>query len=112
MNNTPLEEDEQKAFVQWLELKKLKFSAIPNSTYTKSHKQKRKNHEMGLRRGLPDLLILTKMGVVFVEMKRKKGSTTSPEQAEWISAINKTPQAEAGVCFGCDEAIAFVSKFI
>lgn len=29
----PLEEEEQKALVQWLNIKKIKHTAIPNSTY-------------------------------------------------------------------------------
>ena len=33
-NNTPLEEEEQAALVEWLELKKLKFTSIPNSTFS------------------------------------------------------------------------------
>lgn len=33
-NNTPLEEEEQAALVEWLELKKLKFTSIPNATFS------------------------------------------------------------------------------
>jgi hypothetical protein len=33
-NTTPLEEEEQAALVEWLELKKLKFTAVPNSTFS------------------------------------------------------------------------------
>jgi len=111
-NTSPLEEDEQIAFVSWLEAHKLKFTAIPNSTYTKSWSQKRKNTAMGLRSGLPDLLVITPRGLLFVEMKRKQGSVTSPEQKEWIEALNKIPNVQAEVCKGADEAIKFVSRFL
>lgn len=111
-NTSPLEEVEQIAFVKWLELKGLKFTAIPNSTYTKSIKQKVKNKRMGLRCGLPDLLIITPKGLVFVEMKRKQGSVTSDEQKEWIEALNKLQGVQAQVCKGADEAINFITKFL
>jgi len=42
-NTTPLETEEQRTFVQWLEYKKLIFTAIPNSTFTRSWSQKAKN---------------------------------------------------------------------
>lgn len=110
----PLEYDEQCAVVDWLEARKIKFSAIPNSTWTTSKKQKMRNYRSGLRRGMPDLLILLPCGVLFIEMKRaiKSKSSLKPEQKEWIDAINKTPGAEAHVCYGASEAIAIIERFI
>lgn len=111
-NTTPTEYEEQVAFVEWLELKKLKHSAIPNSTYTTSWNQKRKNKAMGLNAGLPDMLIIVPTGLAFVEMKRKKGGKISPEQQSWIDALNRCSGVEARVCYGCDEAIAFISELL
>jgi len=108
-NLTPHEDKEQEAVVQYLEAKKLKFTAIPNSTYTKSFKQKMKNKRIGLRAGLPDLLIIIKNKLVFIEMKRQKGSTTSYEQKEWIKALNNiSPSIEAHICYGASEAIDLI----
>ena len=101
----PLETDEQQAVVQYLELKGLKFSSIPNSTYTKSWKQKAKNKAEGLRAGLPDLLIVLPNLLLFIEMKRTKGGVVSPVQKEWIEALNKIDGVKAIVCKGADEAI-------
>lgn len=112
-NTTPLEEDEQATFVEWLEFQGLKFSSIPNSTYTTSIKQKVKNTKQGLRPGLPDLLIIIpNLGLLFIEMKRQKGSSTSQHQKDWIHELNKLDGIQAKVCFGCDEAIEFVSSIL
>jgi len=101
----PLETDEQQTVVQYLELKGYKFSAIPNSTYTKSWKQKAKNKAEGLRAGLPDLLIVLPNLLLFIEMKRTKGGVVSPVQKEWIEELNKIDGVKAIVCKGADEAI-------
>lgn len=109
----PTEEAEQIEVVKHLEKRRLKFTAIPNSTYTKSWSQKNKNTRTGLRAGLPDLLIaLPGVGLLFIEMKRTKGSVTSAEQKAWIETINLCPGAQAYVCKGAIEAIAIIEKYI
>jgi hypothetical protein len=108
----PTEFEEQKALVQWLELKKWKFSAIPNSTYTKSWSQKAKNKASGLRAGLPDLLIVVKARsgdiLTFCELKRVKNSKTSPEQEVWVQTLLGCQGVQAAVCKGFDEAKLFL----
>jgi hypothetical protein len=101
----PTEEVEQAEFVQYLRLKGLKFTAIPNSTYTTSFKQKIKNKRQGLNPGLPDLVICLPDKLLFIEMKRVKNGTVSNYQKEWIEELNKIPNVEAVVCRGCGEAI-------
>jgi len=115
----PLERDEQIAFVEWLEFKKIKFSAISQSTYTKSWKQRVGNKKLGQRKGLPDMIIYlsekqtkNKNIVLFVEMKRIKGGVTSPEQKEWIRCLNTVDNIQAQVCKGSKEAINFINNFI
>lgn len=110
----PTEFEEQKVFVEWLEAKGLKFSAIPNSTYTTSWNQKRKNKESGLRAGLPDLLIILPAckGLLFIEMKRTKGGVISPEQQGWINELNTLDGVEAAVCKGAAEAISKVASYL
>lgn len=101
----PSEYEEQCAFVEYLELKKLKFTAIPNSTYTKSFNQKRRNKCSGLRPGLPDLLVVLPEQLLFIEMKRTKGGRLSLHQKGWIEALNKINNVEAIICKGAGEAI-------
>lgn len=118
-NTTPLEFEEQRTFVEWLEYMGLKFTAVPNSTYTKSINQKRRNTLSGLRPGFPDLIIiipsnLSKSGkseLVFLEMKRKKGSVLSSFQKEWILALDEAGQ-DVIIAYGADDAIKLLSKFM
>ena len=112
-NDTPLEEDEQATFVQWLEAKKIKFTAIPNSTWTHSWSQKVKNKKTGLRPGFPDMVCaLPAKGLLFIEMKRRKGGFVSPEQQQWLDALQALDGVEARACYGCDNAIAFVEEIM
>ena len=120
---SPLEEDEQAAFVQWLEMKHLKFNAMAASTWTTSWKQKAKNKAVGLRPGFPDLLILIPRQppafpvvskpwthrLVAIEMKKKNAppSAVRDEQTAWIAALNAAG-VKAVVCRGCAEAIEFI----
>ena len=113
MNNTPLESEEQIALIEWLEIKRLKFTSVPNSTFTRSWKQKNKNTRMGLRAGLPDLVVIVPKHLLFIEMKRKKGSRISEEQKGWIAALNDiNKHVVAKVCKGADEAINFIKIYI
>lgn len=118
----PTEDVEQSVFVQWLTYKKLKYTAIPNSTYTTSWKQKNHNKMLGLHAGFPDLIVLIppqaaldgQGRLLAIEMKRIKGGRVSEAQTTWIDAINEldTVNIRAKVCNGADEAIDYVSVFL
>lgn len=122
LNTSPLERDEQIRFVTWLEDRGIKVTAVPNSTYTTSHKQKAINHATGLRPGFPDLIVLIKPSqsrdgrgyIKIPEMKRVKGGTVSEAQREWIAALNGLgcDQIDSAVVHGADEAIEFVSEHL
>lgn len=106
----PTEHEECITLVNYLDLKGYKYTHIPNETFTKSWSQKRKNKEAGVKKGVPDYLIILPVGLLFIEMKRKKGSTTSQEQHEWIEALNKLNGVEAVICKGADMAIEYIEK--
>lgn len=110
MSLIPYEEGEQIALIQYLELKGYKFTAIPNSTFTRSWKQKNRNKAMGLRAGLPDILLIIKDRLYFIEMKRVKGGSVSKEQRGWIEALGKCQNVEAVVCKGFDEAREYIES--
>lgn len=113
MEYVSTEYEEQVTFAEWLEANNFKFTAIPNSTYTPSYNQKRRNHASGLRPGLPDLLVvLPGKGLAFVEMKRTKRSKVQPVQQDWIDTLNEVPGVEAKVCYGAKEAIEFIKSII
>lgn len=109
VNDVPLEDEEQAAFVQWLRLKGYPHFRVPSETYTKSWKQKAKNKALGVVRGVPDLFIVTTNGLMAIEMKRIKGSVTSPEQLQWIETLQDagTP---AFVAKGAEQAIRITEQ--
>ncbi len=110
-NISAKETEEQETLVCYLEIKKLKFSAIPNGMYTKSWNVKRKNKREGLRAGVPDMMVILPKKLLFIELKREKGGVVSPEQKEWIERLNEIgDQVEAVVCRGCGEAIDKIEK--
>ena len=121
-NNTPLERVEQARFVDWLEKQNLLFSATAQSTYTTSWNQKRLNHATGLRKGVPDMLVIipkdkSKDGggyCLFIELKRLRGGSVSKEQKHWHDSINglETPYTQAYIAKGADEAIRIVSHYL
>ena len=108
----PTEEVEQRMVVEYLELKGLRFTAIPNSTYTTSWKQKMKNKDMGLRAGIPDLLVIVNKSLIFIEMKRIKNSSTSHEQKLWNERLNKCRGVCAYLCFGFSQAKEVIDKHL
>lgn len=103
------EDQEQQLLVQYCELKGYKFTSIPNSTYTKSWSQKRKNTLMGLRAGFPDMVVIAHGQLYAIELKRKKNSSTSQAQRDWVVALNEAG-VQARVCKGHEEAIAFLER--
>ncbi|WP_156666097.1 VRR-NUC domain-containing protein [Rhodococcus sp. HS-D2] len=118
----PLEDEEQMVFVEWLDLVGLRYTSIPNSTFTKSWKQKVHNKRMGLHAGFPDLVVIipptrAKDGLgrfLAIEMKRRQGGVVSADQKAWIAAINglETPHVQSVVCKGAQEAIDYVNGYL
>lgn len=108
----PTEYEECRTFADWLKYQNLMFSHIPSGTNTVHMGTRMKNKAMGLNRGVPDYVIITPKGLLFVEMKRKRGSKTYPEQLEWKQALNKLDGVQSEICFGCDSAIEFVEQFL
>ncbi len=112
----PLEYDEQKEVVNYLDKlisygSDIKYTAIPNSTYTKSWSQKVKNKASGLRAGLPDMFLIINNTPLFIEMKRSQGGTVSSEQKQWIEAIQKAG-IDCYVCKGAGEAINVIKQYL
>lgn len=107
----PTEEAEQKAVVRYLEQHNCTFTAIPNSTYTKSWKQKKKNTAMGLRAGFPDLVAIINNNFICIEMKRTVGGTISKEQKKWHEALDRA-NIPIYVCKGFTEAAQVIDSYL
>ncbi len=126
--DNPTEDQEQEAFVQWLDDNGYPRFRVPNETFTKSHKQRIKNKKLGVSSGVPDLAVVVPTKaiaeryavsrdyealygnrLVFIEMKRKKGGVTSKNQKKWIKTLNEAG-IQTVVCKGCDAAIEFIES--
>lgn len=105
----PTEYEEQVTLVQYLSLKGYKHTAIPNSTYTTSWNQKRRNKATGLNPGLPDMVVIVNDNLVWIELKRTKGGVLSQAQKDWIAALEEAGQT-VRVCKGAEEAIKFIEE--
>ena len=118
----PKEDEEQMAFVQWCRLNNLIVHHSGNEIggSTRAVKVRAiKMKKMGTSKGFPDLLVFIPVyGITrrvdcyqmcAIEMKRKKGSTTSPEQKQWLKVLEMAGIPSA-ICKGADAAIEFVES--
>lgn len=108
----PSEEEEGQFLVAYLRLKGYKFHHSPNATGSSREARRRavRMKRAGTSKGFPDYLVWTKKGkMLAIELKRLKGSKTSPEQKEWIDYFNSigTP---AAICKGWVEAKEFIEQ--
>lgn len=110
MNILPTEHEECMILVDFLDLMGLKYTHIPNETFTKSWNQKRKNKQAGVKKGFPDYCIIHQKGLVFLEMKRQKGGVVSPEQKDWLDCLNQCKGVSVAICKGSEEAIKFLQS--
>jgi hypothetical protein len=112
-NLCPLEHEEQVAVIEYCDNLHIPIFAIPNGS-NKSKHQANKFKLEGLRSGFPDLcvpLMRNGYGSLYIEMKRVKGSTVSPEQTAWIALLNSFGH-KAVICYGSDEAIEVIEGYI
>lgn len=116
--SAPTEDMQSETFAAWLRCQDgIKYTHIPNETYTPYRKQHARNRKLGVCAGLPDYLIIVQKKyqkfaedvIIFVEMKRDKTCKASPAQAEWIEALNAVENVQASVAYGLDEAIKIVA---
>jgi len=117
-NLSPSEHEEQVRVVKWCGINGIMAIAIPNGFHTNGKKDGRfygmiaSLKAEGVTPGFPDLIILAPgKRVMFVEMKRVQGSTTSKEQKRLIEGLNFFGHY-AVVCKGADEAIGMIEAFV
>lgn len=117
--NCPLEDAEQHTYIQYLELNKIKYFAVPNivklagmlkSKIAKIRFWQQRKKE-GIKKGVPDLVVFLPKKILFVEMKRQKGSSTSLEQKDWCNIINTYPYAISIICKGAGFAINETKRY-
>lgn len=110
LNNLPLpsEHAEQSAFINWFRWKypTVRIFAIPNGGWRNPATAKLLKAE-GVVKGVPDLCIPA--WGLWLEMKKRKGGTVSPEQKDWIEYLNGC-KYRAVVCNGMDEAMKVIEE--
>lgn len=108
----PSEDQEQAAFVKWLEFQGIPFYHIPNGG-GRSVIEGAKFKRLGVKPGVPDICIpVAKQGnhALYIELKRKVGGVVSDVQYEWIDRLTRLGCTVA-IAQGCDEAIEVVKKY-
>ena len=111
MNTTPLESQEAATLVAYLQLKGYKYHHSPNET---GHTPEARRRAIRMKRegtspGFPDYVLLAKGHIVVIELKRLKGSVTSPEQLQWLKDFESCG-AKTLLAKGAGEAIDFLEK--
>lgn len=109
----PTEAQEGSNFVAYLRYKRLAFTHIANETghTPEAFRRAIRVKQQGVSKGFVDYLVIVNNRLIGIELKRLKGSQTSPEQLEWIERLNACG-VESRVCKGCDGAIAFVESIL
>lgn len=115
----PLEEQEQKWLLKWVELnipahpELALFYHIPNEG-KRSYRTGRELVAQGMKKGVPDNCLPVPKGkyaALYIELKRKKGSKISDEQRGWIDALNRAGN-RAVICKGWEEAAAEIMAYL
>lgn len=113
-----IEDDHTKLVASYLEIllmegKIIEYTHTANETYTKSWKQKARNKAMGVRSGIPDMVIVYPHDILFLELKRPVGGVVSASQKMWIAALEAVGgPVHCKVARGYDEAREIIDSFI
>jgi len=111
------EHDEQKAVIKWFDLQypalRGRLAAVPNGGQRNKIVAAKLKAE-GVRKGFPDLMLLTPRGGYYgliVEMKREKDSYATAEQKDWLVWLN-AQGFFAVVCNGFEEARVVIKNYL
>ena len=123
----PLEIDEQKKLVKWLQIKKIFFysNVSENNTYKQDRKYamiaEQKAKSQGKLKGVSDITVLLPNKILFIELKKQgkvlkngnishSNSKVSDEQIAFLEKVNSFDYAIGKVCYGFDAAKNFIEE--
>jgi len=86
------------------------YTKTAQETYTASWGTKMRNKAEGVKKGIPDYIIITKKTLLFIELKKEKGKATE-EQEEWLDHLNAMGY-NAMLCRGFDEAKIAIMNYL
>lgn len=115
-NGTPIEDEEETAFSDWLDLKGYRHTHFSNEMYTQSIKIKARMKRLGVHSGVPDHLVIVpcadgKKRTLYIEMKRQKDGTVSDNQFDWLKDLVDCDGVAAFVARGFDQAKQITELF-
>lgn len=91
----------------------VEYTHTANETYTRSPMQKARNTKMGVRSGIPDMVVVFPHTVLFLELKRPVGGVVSPTQKKWIAALRAVGgSVQCEVANGYDEAKVIIDRIL
>lgn len=111
-----IEDDHTEMVAGYLEIlmmqgKVVEYTHTANETYTKSPMQKARNTRMGVRSGIPDMVIVFKNAVLFLELKRPDGGVVSKSQKAWMEALRAVGgPVHCEIAYGYDEAKLVIDR--
>lgn len=115
----PIESEEQQAVMEWAEAASGRWPElrliyhIPNEGLRSMATGGRLRAE-GLKSGVPDLCLPSAHGQyhgLYIEMKRRQGGRASPEQKEWLAAL-EAEGYQTALCRGADAAIETIGAYL
>lgn len=104
---------EQRAVVEYCDLKGIPVFHIPNGGY-RNKAEAAHLKAQGVRPGVPDLCVpVARYGYhgLYIEMKAKKNGRVSAYQQKWIALLRKNGYC-AYVCEGADSAIRLLDQYM
>lgn len=109
----PTEEAEMRTVCEWLRLHNICFAHPANEGMHKVQ-YRRKQVQLGLAPGLPDLLIFDvppkkDYRGTAIELKRRHGGVVTAAQKQWLADLEKRGWFTA-VCYGADEVIELLTR--
>jgi hypothetical protein len=115
----PTESQEQQALFEWADRLCFKYPElallhhIPNEG-KRSKTTGRKLKREGMKSGVPDIHLPVARGKfhsLYIELKRRKGSSTSKEQEMWLQLLGKYGN-KAIRCYGWEEAAKVIVEYL
>ena len=104
---------EQAQVCKYLEFLKIDFFSVPNGFFLKDRSTFFqiiiKMKQEGLKKGVPDLVVLFPHKILFLEMKTTKG-TLSKYQKNWFNIIKNYKYASVECAKGFEEAKKIIDK--
>lgn len=106
------EADEQRAVVEYCDLRRIPCFHVPNGG-SRNKAEAARLKLQGVKAGVPDLVIPVARGgyhSLYIEMKAK-GGRISDKQETWLSLLRREGMC-AYVCYGAGNAIALIDRYM